>query len=95
MNQIGPNHNEGIFFLLCPFLLSLPNPINMKDSSPADPTFHLEEITLSAIKLWQYQKIIPGCRQAKEEVMNIIEALSDFALSSKWSFSGRVSCETE
>ena len=36
---------------------------------------------------WQYQEIIQGCQQAKKEVMNIIEALSDFAFSSKQSFS--------
>ncbi|TNN34729.1 hypothetical protein EYF80_055106 [Liparis tanakae] len=55
----------------------------MKDDVPADATFHSEEIMLRAIKLGNIIKIIRGCQQAKEEAMNIIEASSDGALSSK------------
>lgn len=67
----------------------MPHSINMKDSGPADPTFHLDEIMLIAIKLGNIRKSYRD-QQARKESMNIIEALSVFALSSKQKFSGQV-----
>lgn len=83
MVQTWYNHNEGIWiFFLCLFLLSSSTPSTWK-TSPAEPTFNLEEIRIFAIKLGSVRKWYRGCQQAKKEAMNINEALSEFALSSK------------
>lgn len=59
----------------------------MKDSRLADPTVNLEEIILFAIKLGSIKNHTGMSASKKKNVMNIFEALTDCALSSKQGFS--------